>query len=130
MKLRNALEMFLLSAVWGASFILIKLSGDDLPPVWVAVGRLTLRLHAAVDRTRRWAATKCRRSVWSPRCLVVALLNNALPFCFFAWGERTVPPASPPFSTPPPPSGPCSSAWPPEAPAPRVSPLRVSCLDF
>jgi drug/metabolite transporter (DMT)-like permease len=26
----------------GASFILIKLAGDDLPPEWVAVGRLAI----------------------------------------------------------------------------------------
>ncbi|MGO9434523.1 MAG: DMT family transporter [Terracidiphilus sp.] len=90
MKLRDALQMFLLSAVWGASFILIKLSGDDLPPVWVAVGRLTF------GSMLLWTVLKLgRHKLPSLRLagplVAVALLNNALPFCFFAWGERTVP---------------------------------------
>jgi drug/metabolite transporter (DMT)-like permease len=90
MKLRDVLQMFLLSAVWGASFILIKLSGDDLPPVWVAVGRLTF------GSMLLWTVLKLGRHKMPPLRLAgplvaVALLNNALPFCFFAWGERTVP---------------------------------------
>jgi drug/metabolite transporter (DMT)-like permease len=90
MNLRDALQMFLLSAVWGASFILIKLAGDDLPPVWVAVGRLTF------GSMLLWTVLKLGRHKMPPLRLAaplmaVAILNNALPFCFFAWGERTVP---------------------------------------
>lgn len=90
MKLRDALEMFLLSAVWGASFILIKLAGDDLPPVWVALGRL------AFGSALLWMVMAAGRHKLPPLgqlapLLAVAVLNNALPFCFFAWGERTVP---------------------------------------
>jgi drug/metabolite transporter (DMT)-like permease len=90
MKLRSALEMLLLSAVWGASFILIKLAGADLPPVWVAVGRLTF------GSMLLWTVLMLGRHKMPPLRLIapllaVALLNNALPFCFFAWGEQTVP---------------------------------------
>lgn len=90
MKLRDALEMLLLSAVWGASFILIKLAGADLPPVWVAVGRLTF------GSLFLWSVLKLGRHKLPPlkligALLVVGILNNALPFCFFAWGEQTVP---------------------------------------
>ncbi|MGA8673443.1 MAG: DMT family transporter [Terracidiphilus sp.] len=90
MRLRDMVEMFLLSAVWGASFILIKLAGDDLPPVWVAVGRL------AFGSAFLWIALRLGRHQLPPLrllppLLVVAVLNNAIPFCFFPWGERTVP---------------------------------------
>ena len=90
MRLRDALEMFVLSAVWGASFILIKLAGDDLPPVWVAVGRL------AFGAAFLWIALRLGRHKLPPLrllppLLVVAVFNNAIPFCFFPWGERTVP---------------------------------------
>jgi drug/metabolite transporter (DMT)-like permease len=89
-KLRDALEMFLLSAVWGASFILIKLAGADLPPVWVAFGRLTF------GSLFLWTVLKLGGHKLPPRKLIgalvaVGILNNALPFCFFAWGEQTVP---------------------------------------
>ncbi len=90
MRLRDIIEMFLLSAVWGASFILIKLAGDDLPPVWVAVGRL------AFGSAFLWIALALGRHKLPPLrllppLLVVAVLNNAIPFCLFPWGERTVP---------------------------------------
>jgi drug/metabolite transporter (DMT)-like permease len=90
MKLRDALEMLLLSAVWGASFILIKLAGIDLPPVWVAFGRLTF------GSLFLWTVLKLGRHKLPPlklfgALLAVGVLNNALPFCFFAWGEQTVP---------------------------------------
>lgn len=90
MRFRNALEMFLLSAVWGASFLLIKFAGDDLPPVWVALGRL------ALGSAFLWIVLAAGRHKMPQRNLVapllaVAVLNNAIPFCFFAWGERTVP---------------------------------------
>jgi drug/metabolite transporter (DMT)-like permease len=90
MRLRDALEMFVLSAVWGASFILIQLAGDDLPPVWVAVGRL------AFGSAFLWIALRMGGHKLPPRrlllpLLVVAILNNAIPFCLFPWGERTVP---------------------------------------
>ena len=90
MKLRSILEMALLSAVWGASFILIRLSGDDLPPVWVAFGRLFF------GSILLWIVLAAGRHKMPPRrillpLLVAAVLNNALPFCLFAWGERTVP---------------------------------------
>jgi len=82
--------MFLLSAVWGASFILIKLAGIDLPPVWVAFGRLTF------GSLFLWAVLKLGRHKLPPFKLLgalvaVGILNNALPFCLFAWGEQTVP---------------------------------------
>ena len=90
MRLRDVLEMFLLSAVWGASVILIKIAGDDLPPVWVAVGRL------AFGSAFLWIALKAGGYKPPPRRLllplaIVALFNNAIPFCLFPWGERTVP---------------------------------------
>jgi drug/metabolite transporter (DMT)-like permease len=90
MRLRDAIEMFLLSAVWGASFILIKIAGADMPPAWVAVGRL------AFGAAFLWIALRLGRHNMPPLRLlpalvVVSVLNNAIPFCLFPWGERTVP---------------------------------------
>jgi drug/metabolite transporter (DMT)-like permease len=90
MRLRDMIEMFLLSAVWGASFILIKLAGDDLPPVWVAVGRLAFG-SAFLWIALRLGGHKLPPLRLLPPLLIVAVLNNAIPFCFFPWGERTVP---------------------------------------
>src|SRR5579863_7496707 len=90
MRLRDLLNMFVLSAIWGASFILIQLAGDDLPAAWVAVVRL------GFGSAFLWIVFRLGRYALPPRRLlvklaVVAVFNNAIPFCFFPWGERTVP---------------------------------------
>lgn len=90
MRPRDLLEMFLLSAVWGASFILIQLAGVDLPPVWVAVGRLAFG-SAFLWMALRLGQHKLPPARLLPPLVVVAILNNAIPFCFFPWGEQTVP---------------------------------------
>lgn len=81
---------FLLSAFWGASFILIKLAGESFPPLWVAL--LRCFFGAAV----LWLALWLRRGPLPPRQALVplfwaSLLNNALPWSLFAWGEQSVP---------------------------------------
>ena len=90
MSRRDVLQMLLLSAVWGASFILIELSGRSFPPAWVALLRLTF------GAIFLWTVLKLKGRALPPRrlivpLLIVALFNNAIPFTFFALGERTVP---------------------------------------
>ncbi|THF87892.1 DMT family transporter [Deinococcus sp. KSM4-11] len=89
MTRRDALDMFLLSAFWGVSFLLIRYSGEVFPPVWVALLRSVcgaLVLFAAL-RLGRHSLPPVR--LWRP-LLLVALFNNVLPWTFFAWGEQTV----------------------------------------
>jgi drug/metabolite transporter (DMT)-like permease len=90
MSRRDVLQMLLLSAVWGASFILIELSGRSFPPAWVALLRVTF------GAIFLWSVLKLKGRALPPRrlivpLLIVALFNNAIPFTFFALGERTVP---------------------------------------
>ena len=40
MSPRDALQLFALSAIWGASFILIRIGVREIPPTWLVVGRL------------------------------------------------------------------------------------------
>ncbi len=90
MSRRDVLQMLLLSAVWGASFILIELTGRSFPPAWVAILRLSF------GAIFLWSVLKLKGRSLPPRrlivpLLIVALFNNAIPFTFFALGERTVP---------------------------------------
>lgn len=89
MTRKDALQMFLLSAFWGVSFLLIRYSGEVFPPVWVALLRSVfgaLVLVAAL-RLGRHALPPAR--LWRP-LLLVAVFNNVIPWTFFAWGEQTV----------------------------------------
>jgi Permeases of the drug/metabolite transporter (DMT) superfamily len=90
MSRRDLFQLLLLSAVWGASFILIEITGRSFPPAWVALLRLSF------GAAFLWSVLLLRRRTLPPRSLIVPLLlvaffNNAIPFCLFALGERTVP---------------------------------------
>jgi len=90
MKSGHLLQLLLLSAVWGVSFLLIRIAGDSFPPLWVALLRCTagaLLLWSVMAVTRR--SLPPRQLL--PWLLLVALFNNAIPFTCFAWGERTIP---------------------------------------
>jgi drug/metabolite transporter (DMT)-like permease len=90
MRFRDVFNMFVLSAVWGASFILIQLAGVDLPAAWVGVGRLIFG-SAFLWVVFRWGGYSLPPRRLLLPLVVVAVFNNAIPFCFFPWGERTVP---------------------------------------
>ncbi|MEU7090534.1 DMT family transporter [Kitasatospora aureofaciens] len=80
-----------LSAIWGASFALIKVAVDaGVPPVWVALWR------SALGATTLWAVLLLRgerlprdRALWG-HSAVVAVLLNTVPFTLFPFGETRV----------------------------------------
>jgi drug/metabolite transporter (DMT)-like permease len=84
------LQFVALAAIWGASFLFIKVAVEDLPPVAVALGRCVLgaAVLLVVLALRREGLPRDPR-VWG-HLAVVALLANALPFTLFAAGERHI----------------------------------------
>lgn len=80
-----------LSAIWGSSFALIKVSVDaGVAPLWVALwrclfGALALLTVCAVQR----AALPRDLRTWG-HAAIVAALWNAVPFTLFAYGELHV----------------------------------------
>jgi drug/metabolite transporter (DMT)-like permease len=90
MKARSILQILLLSAVWGVSFLMIRIAGSSFPPLWVALLRCTLGA-ALLWIVLRLGGNKLPPRRLLPWLVTVALFNNAIPFTFFAWGERTVP---------------------------------------
>ena len=90
MKLRDVLQLILLSAIWGASFLLISISVRSFPPAWVALLRLLF------GASFLWIVLLTKRRKLPPLRLIVPLLlvaffNNAVPFLLFPLGERVVP---------------------------------------
>src|ERR1700678_1161916 len=90
MKTRSVLQILLLPAVWGVSFLMIRIAGESFPPLWVAL------LRCSLGAALLWTVLSLGGNQLPPRrllpwLLAVALFNNAIPFTFFAWGERTVP---------------------------------------
>jgi drug/metabolite transporter (DMT)-like permease len=85
------LPAFLAAAVmWGTSFLFIKVAVAELPPVYVALGRilfgaLTLLLLVAALRLR----VPRDRRLWGHLALL-GLITNTIPFTLFAYAEERV----------------------------------------
>ena len=90
MKLRNFLLLILLAALWGPSFLFIKVAVADIPPLTLVVGRVgigAVLLYAFL----RWQGRSLPRSpsIWK-HVAFVAFFHNALPFVLFGWGEQYI----------------------------------------
>ena len=90
MRPKHLLQILLLSAVWGISFLMMRVAVVDFPPIWIAMLRCALGacLMWCVLLLGGYSLPPRRAAPW---LLLIALLNNAAPFTLFAWGERTVP---------------------------------------
>ncbi len=84
------LLLLLLSAIWGSSFLFIKLAVADIPPMTLVAARLGL---AALALLLFLTATGRRLprdwGIWRG-FLVVAVIGNVVPFFLINWGEVTV----------------------------------------
>jgi len=81
-------SFLLLSTIWGASFMFIKVELEELDPLYVALARVvfgaaTLLLVLAIRRE----ALPRGRTVWRD-LFIVALFYNSIPFSLFAFGEQ------------------------------------------
>lgn len=83
---RDSLLLLLLSAIWGASFLFIKLGVDVLAPSVVVLGRLVFgSLFLLVLLPGRGGLTSLRGHIRS--LIVLGALNNALPFWLLGFAE-------------------------------------------
>jgi drug/metabolite transporter (DMT)-like permease len=84
------LQLVLLSAVWGASFLFIKVADRDFAAIDVALGRVALGagvLLAALGIGRRGLP---RGPVAWGHLALIGLIGNAVPFTLFAYGETRI----------------------------------------
>jgi drug/metabolite transporter (DMT)-like permease len=84
------LLLLALSAIWGSSFLFIKLAVAAIPPMTLVAARLGL---AALAMLLFLVATGRRlprdRGIWTG-FLMVAVVGNVIPFFLINWGEVTV----------------------------------------
>ncbi|MCF2532003.1 DMT family transporter [Yinghuangia soli] len=80
----------LLAAIWGSSFLWIKLALRGFSPVEVALVRIALGAATllAISRVRGIGLPR-GMGTWG-HLTVAAFFNNALPYALFAFGEETV----------------------------------------
>ena len=82
--------LLLLGAVWGSSFLLIKLAVATIPPITVATARIAIGalVLAAIVAVRGRAWPRGRRG-WL-LLLVMGVIGNAIPFSLISWGETRI----------------------------------------
>lgn len=79
-----------LGAIWGCSFLFIKLGLLSFTPVQVAFGRLLIGAVTLLVIARATGTQLPRRLETWRHLAVVALLFCSIPFTLFAWGETQV----------------------------------------
>jgi drug/metabolite transporter (DMT)-like permease len=90
---KNVVQLLILAALWGASFLFIRIGVADfgvapLMALRVGIGALFLVVVLLARRPLRESlATLRTRAV---PLLVVGILNSAAPFCLFAYAELTL----------------------------------------
>lgn len=92
MSRRSIVMLLALAAIWGASFMFIKVAVREVDPlalVWLRVllGALVLVPIALLVSGRR-GVTQARGA--SGRLLALGLINSALPFLLIAWAETRI----------------------------------------
>jgi len=90
MNLKNLLLLMLLAAMWGPSFLFIKVAVGEIPPLTLVLGRVGVGatfLLIALLAARR--SLPRERTLWR-RLAVLALLQNALPWVLLSWGEQYI----------------------------------------
>src|SRR5918997_3615469 len=83
----------LLAAIWGASYVFIKLAVEDIEPAPMMAARtlgaaVVLAVYIVLALGRERALRELRGS-WRP-ALVLGAINAAIPFWLVAWGEKHI----------------------------------------
>ena len=93
MNRRSWLLMGLLAALWGASYLFIKVALEDgIDPVFVVFARIALGALVLVPIAIRWNALGALRGRWGA-IVFMALVQVVVPFLLITYGERHIPSA-------------------------------------
>jgi len=88
-----AFLLLLLAAIWGASFMFIKIAVDELAPTTTMFLRLAF---SSIPLVALVVAKLGARRAWSElravtrAAIILGVVNTALPFTLIAWGETRI----------------------------------------
>lgn len=86
---RTPVELGLLAAIWGASFLFQRVAAPEFGAS--ALAELRLALGAAVLLPFLWLARANFPARLWPRLILLGGINSAIPFALFAWGAQRAP---------------------------------------
>ena len=82
-------ELTLLGAIWGGSFLFMRVAAPEFGPLPLVGLRLTLGAAVLLPLLWHHRAAFARRHLWQVPLLGV--INSALPFALFAWAAQRAP---------------------------------------
>ncbi|WP_283149209.1 DMT family transporter [Silvimonas soli] len=85
----NAIELTVLAAIWGASFLFMRVGAPEFGPVPLIALRVGIAALMLLPVLLQPQARKDIRQRWWP-LLVVGVTNSAFPFCLFAYSTLFV----------------------------------------
>jgi drug/metabolite transporter (DMT)-like permease len=86
---RYASSLLVLGAIWGSSYLFIKVGVRDLSPAALIEIRLLFAAPLLVVFAVRRAGWPALRGAWREG-IVLGVINAAVPFTLIAWGEKHV----------------------------------------
>ncbi|MEO1393332.1 MAG: DMT family transporter [Cyanobacteria bacterium J06634_5] len=90
MKTSDIAELFLLAALWGGSFLFMRIAAPVLGPVWLIECRVLLAGLVLLPLLARQAnLSKLRQYLWP--LIIVGGINSAIPFSLLAFATVSLP---------------------------------------
>lgn len=90
MSLKDALALFGLAALWGASFLFIRIASPVFGPLLTIQGRVTIAAFVLIIILTSMKRTAHFKQRWK-EYLMIGALNAAIPFTLIATAELTLP---------------------------------------
>jgi drug/metabolite transporter (DMT)-like permease len=84
-----ALMLGALAYLWGGTYLFVGVAVREVTPLTLVLTRLVIAA-AILNAVRLAAGIALPASLW-PRLLVMALVNNAIPFCLIFWAQTRIP---------------------------------------
>jgi len=84
------LELLALGAIWGASFLFMRVAAHDFGPIPLVEVRLALGSLVLLPFLWRSRAQFAAPRLWG-RLALIGAINSAAPFMLFAWGAERAP---------------------------------------
>ncbi len=88
---RTPLELLTLGAIWGSSFLFMRIAANPFGPF--ALVEVRLALGALVLLPFLWRERAHFRAGMWPRLAMIGAINSAIPFLLFAWAAQRSPAA-------------------------------------
>lgn len=89
MQRRDAIDLVLLAALWGASFLFTRIAAPAFGPLALAEARVAIAAAILVPLLA-WRADLTELRKHAPRFLLLGAVNTAIPFSLFAYAALSI----------------------------------------